>query len=46
LFLMAGFLWFLIKTMISGPEPAEIEEPPRVARGRMRATPELLKGEP
>jgi cytochrome bd ubiquinol oxidase subunit I len=46
LFLMAGFLWFLIQTIISGPEPAEIEEPPRAARGRMRATPELLKGEP
>jgi cytochrome bd ubiquinol oxidase subunit I len=46
LFLMAGFLWFLIKTIISGPEPAEIEEPPRAARGRMRVTPELLKGGP
>jgi cytochrome bd ubiquinol oxidase subunit I len=46
LFLMGGFLWFLIQTIISGPERAEIEEPPRAARGRMRATPELLKGVP
>jgi cytochrome bd ubiquinol oxidase subunit I len=46
LFLMAGFLWFLIQTIIRGPETAEIEEPPRAGRGRMRVTPELLKGEP
>jgi len=46
LFLMGGFLWFLIQTIIRGPETAVIEEPPRAARGRMRATPELLKGAP
>ena len=46
LFLMAGFLWFLVQTIIRGPETAEIEEPPRAARGCMRATPQLLKGEP
>jgi cytochrome bd ubiquinol oxidase subunit I len=42
--LMAGFLWFLIQTVIRGPETAEIEGPPRSAHGRMRVTPELLKG--
>ena len=46
LFLMGGFLWFLIQTIISGPETTEIEEPPRAARGRMRVTPKLLKGGP
>jgi cytochrome d ubiquinol oxidase subunit I len=46
LFLMAGFLWFLIKTIIRGPETTEIVEPPKAARGRMRVTPELLRGGP
>ncbi len=46
LLLMGGFLWFLIQTVIRGPETAESEEQPRAARGRMRATPELLKGVP
>jgi cytochrome d ubiquinol oxidase subunit I len=47
LLLMGGFLWFLIQTIIRGPETAaETEEQPRAARGRMRATPELLKGVP
>jgi cytochrome d ubiquinol oxidase subunit I len=46
LFLMVGFLWFLIETIIRGPGTAEIEEPPRPPRGRMRATPELIKGGP
>jgi cytochrome d ubiquinol oxidase subunit I len=47
LLLMGGFLWFLIQTIIRGPETtAETEEQPRSARGRMRATPELLKGVP
>jgi cytochrome bd ubiquinol oxidase subunit I len=44
LFLMGGFLWFLVQTIIRGPETVEIEEPIRAARGRMRVTPELLKG--
>jgi cytochrome d ubiquinol oxidase subunit I len=43
LLLMGGFLWFLIQTIIRGPE-ADIEEPPRAAHGRMRVTPELLRG--
>ena len=34
LFLMGEFLWFLIQTIIRGPETAVIEEPPRAARGR------------
>jgi cytochrome bd ubiquinol oxidase subunit I len=42
--LMAGFLWFLIQTIIRGPETAETEGLPRSARGRMRVTPELLRG--
>jgi cytochrome bd ubiquinol oxidase subunit I len=42
--LMAGFLWFLIQTIVRGPETADTEEPPRAAHGRMRVTPELLKG--
>ena len=42
--LMAGFLWFLIQTVIRGPETADTEGPPRSARGRMRVTPELLRG--
>jgi cytochrome d ubiquinol oxidase subunit I len=46
LLLMGGFLWFLIQTVIRGPETAESEEQPRAALGRMRATPELLKGVP
>jgi len=46
LFLMVGFLWFLIQTIIRGPGTAEIEEPPKAARGRMRVTPELIKGGP
>jgi cytochrome d ubiquinol oxidase subunit I len=46
LFLMVGFLWFLIETIIRGPGTAEIEGPPRAAPGRMRATPELIKGGP
>jgi cytochrome d ubiquinol oxidase subunit I len=47
LLLMGGFLWFLIQTIIRGPETtAKTEEQPRSARGRMRATPELLKGVP
>ena len=46
LLLMGGFLWFLIQTVIRGPETAEAEEQSRAARGRMRATPELLKGVP
>jgi cytochrome bd ubiquinol oxidase subunit I len=46
LFLMAGFLWFLIQTIIRGPETVETQELPRAARGRMRVTPELLKGAP
>src|SRR5215831_19378692 len=29
LFLMAGFLWFLIQTIIRGPATEETEEPPR-----------------
>jgi cytochrome bd ubiquinol oxidase subunit I len=44
LLLMGGFLWFLIQTIIRGPDPDEIEGPPKAARGRMRVTPELLKG--
>jgi cytochrome d ubiquinol oxidase subunit I len=43
LLLLGGFLWFLVQTIIRGPE-VDIEEVPRGARGRMRATPELLKG--
>jgi cytochrome bd ubiquinol oxidase subunit I len=43
LLLMGGFLWFLLQTIIRGPE-ADTEELPRAARGRMRVTPELLKG--
>jgi cytochrome d ubiquinol oxidase subunit I len=43
LLLMGGFLWFLVQTIIRGPE-ADIEEVPRGARGRMRVAPELFKG--
>jgi cytochrome bd ubiquinol oxidase subunit I len=43
LLLLGGFLWFLIQTIIRGPE-ADTEELPRAARGRIRVTPELLKG--
>ena len=46
LFLMVGFLWFLIRTIILGPGTTEIEEQPRAGHGRMRATPELIKGGP
>ena len=43
--LMAGFLWFLIQSIIRGPETAALSDPtPGSARGRMRVTPELLKG--
>jgi cytochrome d ubiquinol oxidase subunit I len=44
--LMAGFLWFLIQAIARGPEAAETEDRPLAARGRMRTTPELLKGVP
>jgi cytochrome d ubiquinol oxidase subunit I len=48
LLLMGGFLWFLIQTIIRGPEAAETEaaetEELRAARGRMRVTPEFVKG--
>jgi cytochrome bd ubiquinol oxidase subunit I len=42
--LIAGFLWFLIQTIVRGPERSETEVPPPAARGRMRATPEILRG--
>jgi len=45
LFLMVGFLWFLIETIIRGPETAAVsEELPSAARGRIRATPAFIKG--
>lgn len=43
--LMAGFLWFLIQTIIRGPEPPAVTDAPKgSAGGRIRATPEFLKG--
>ena len=45
IFLLAGFLWFLLRTIIRGPEPAAVTDAPHgSARGRLRATPEFLKG--
>jgi cytochrome d ubiquinol oxidase subunit I len=45
--LLAGFLWFFLRTIIQGPELSALSDfPPRSARGRMRATPELFKGAP
>jgi cytochrome bd ubiquinol oxidase subunit I len=44
-FLMAAFLRFLVQTIIRGPETEALMEPtPGSARGRIQATPELLKG--
>ena len=47
-FLLAGFLWFFLRTILQSPELITLEDlpPPRSAPGRMRATPELLKGAP
>jgi cytochrome bd ubiquinol oxidase subunit I len=45
--LLAGFLWFFLRTVIQGPElSAQPDFRPPSARGRMRATPELFKGAP
>ncbi len=42
--LMAGFLWFLIQTIIRGPEPPAVTDAPKgSAGGRIRATPEFLE---
>jgi cytochrome bd ubiquinol oxidase subunit I len=44
-FLMAGFLWFLVRGIVRGPEPDTLNQPaPGSGRGRMRATPELIGG--
>jgi cytochrome d ubiquinol oxidase subunit I len=46
-FLLAGFLWFFLRTIVQGPELSALSDfPPASARGRMRATPELFKGAP
>jgi hypothetical protein len=46
-FLLAGFFWFFAQTIIRGSELTALpDSSPRSARGRMRATPELLKGAP
>ncbi len=45
--LLAGFLWFFLRTIIEGPElsvPSDVRQ--LSARGRMRATPELFKETP
>jgi cytochrome d ubiquinol oxidase subunit I len=43
--LLAGFFWFFAQTIIRGAELTELpDSSPRSARGRMRATPEMLKG--
>jgi cytochrome d ubiquinol oxidase subunit I len=45
--LLAGFLWFFLRTIIQGPELSVLSGfPPPSARGRMRATPELFKEAP
>jgi cytochrome d ubiquinol oxidase subunit I len=45
--LLAGFLWFFLRTIIQGPELSVLSDfRPPSARGRMRATPELFKGAP
>jgi cytochrome d ubiquinol oxidase subunit I len=45
--LLAGFLWFFLRTIIQGPESSVLSDfPPPSARGRMRATPEFFKGAP
>jgi cytochrome d ubiquinol oxidase subunit I len=45
--LLAGFFWFFAQTIIRGAELTELpDSSPRSARGRMRATPEMLKGAP
>lgn len=44
-FLLAGFLWFFLQIIIRGPEIAAVSDlSSSSARGRMRVTPELLKG--
>jgi cytochrome bd ubiquinol oxidase subunit I len=46
-FLLAGFLWFFVRTILRTPDLSTLPSiPPRSARGRMRATPELFKGAP
>jgi cytochrome bd ubiquinol oxidase subunit I len=46
-FLLAGFLWFFLRTILQTPDLSTLPGiPPRSARGRMRATPELFKGTP
>ena len=45
--LLAGFLWFFLRTIIEGPElsvPSDVRQ--LSAGGRMRATPELFKETP
>jgi cytochrome d ubiquinol oxidase subunit I len=45
--LLAGFLWFFLRTIIQGPELSVLSDfRPPSARGRMRATPELFRGAP
>jgi cytochrome bd ubiquinol oxidase subunit I len=45
--LLAGFFWFFAQTIIRGAELTALpDSSPRSARGRMRATPEMLKGAP
>jgi cytochrome bd-type quinol oxidase subunit 1 len=43
-FLLAGFLWFFLRIIIQGPEPAVgADLPVASARGRMQSTPVLLR---
>jgi cytochrome d ubiquinol oxidase subunit I len=43
-FLLAGFLWFFLRTIIQGPETTPgADLPPPSATGRMQATPALLR---
>jgi cytochrome bd ubiquinol oxidase subunit I len=45
--LLAGFLWFFLRTIIQGPELSVSPDfRPPSPRGRMRATPELFKEAP
>jgi cytochrome bd ubiquinol oxidase subunit I len=46
-FLLVGFLWFFIRTIVQGPELISVPDfSQSSAGGRMRATPELFRGAP
>jgi cytochrome bd ubiquinol oxidase subunit I len=43
-FLLAGFLWFFLRTIIQGPETSSgADSPLPSARGRMQSTPALFR---